>query len=148
MITCGVWRVVLHRFDHRLVLLGSYGHHHPSGVANALVSNIAVTGDLVASVDDNDSARASEDARNLAQQHRLADARDSDKEDGLENCYPFNTWGAEVIWCPQGVHKVSTRCPLLLFPGLYHEIRGSAEALTSPLSCVGTLLFYVNKNAL
>ena len=69
--------VVLDRLDHHLVLERRRAHLHPAGLADGRVRDVAVAGDLVGGVDDDDALAqvVGQDAGGLAQHRRLADAR-------------------------------------------------------------------------
>ena len=69
--------VVLDRLDHHLVLDRRGANLHPARLADRRVGDVAVAGDLVRGVDDDDPLAevVGEDARGLAQHRRLADAR-------------------------------------------------------------------------
>ena len=81
--------VVLDRLDHHLVLHRWRADLHPARLADGRVGDVAIAGDLVRGVDD-DNALAEvvgEDACGLAQHRRLADARaahDQDRLPGLD----------------------------------------------------------------
>ena len=69
--------VVLDRLDHHLVLERRRADLHPARLADGRVRDVAVAGDLVAGVDDDDALAhvVGQDAGGLAQHRRLADAR-------------------------------------------------------------------------
>ena len=69
--------VVLDRLDHHLVLERGRAHLHPAGLADRGVRDVAVAGDLVRGVDDDDALAevVGQDAGRLAEHRRLADAR-------------------------------------------------------------------------
>ena len=75
--------VVLDGLDHHLVLQRGRGDLHAAGASNAVVGDVAVTGDLVGGVDDDDAAvvLVGEDAGDLAEHRGLADAGASQQED-------------------------------------------------------------------
>ena len=77
--------VVLDRLDHHLVLERRRADLHPAGLADGRVRDVAVAGDLVAGVDDDDALAhvVGQDAGGLAQHRRLADARPAHDQDRL-----------------------------------------------------------------
>ena len=74
--------VVLDGFDHDGMLPLRRRHLHAPGAADAGVRNVAVAGDLIRGVDDHHAPVeiVGQDARRLAQQGRLADARASQQQ--------------------------------------------------------------------
>ena len=70
----GFRHVVFDGFDHDFVLQSGRCHLHAAGAADGWVGDIAVAGDLVAGIDDDDPFFFAEDARGFAQQGCLADA--------------------------------------------------------------------------
>ena len=80
MMTWG--HVVLDGLDHHLVLERGGGDLHTAGASNAVVGDVAVAGDLVGGVDDDDAAvvLVGEDAGDLAQHRGLAHAGASQEE--------------------------------------------------------------------
>ena len=66
--------MVFDGFDHDFVLQGGRCHLHAAGAADGRVGDVAVAGDLVAGIDDDDPFFFAEDARGFAQQGCLADA--------------------------------------------------------------------------
>ena len=77
--------VVLDRLDHHLVLERRRPDLHPAGLADRRVRDVAVAGDLVRRVDDDDPLAevVGEDAGGLAEHRRLADARPAHDQDRL-----------------------------------------------------------------
>ena len=77
--------VVLDRLDHHRVLLVGRAHLHAPRAADARVRDVAVAGDLVGRVDDDDALveLVGQHARGLAQHRRLADARPAHDQDAL-----------------------------------------------------------------
>ena len=77
--------VVLDRLDHDLVLQGRGADLHPPGLADGRMRDVAVAGDLVRGVDDDDALAevVGEDAGGLAQHRRLADAGPAHDQDRL-----------------------------------------------------------------
>ena len=77
--------VVLHRLDHHRVLHAGRAHLHAAGAADGRMGDVAVAGDLVGGVDDHDPLVhvVGEDAGDLAQHRRLADAGPAQQEDAL-----------------------------------------------------------------
>ena len=75
--------VVLDGLDHHRVLEGGRAHLHAAGAADGRVRDVAVAGDLVGGVDDDDALVevVGQDARGLAQHRRLADAGTAHDED-------------------------------------------------------------------
>ena len=81
--------VVLDRLDHHLVLERRRADLHPARLADGRVRDVAVAGDLVAGVDDDDALAqvVGQHAGRLAQHRGLADARaahDQDRLPGLD----------------------------------------------------------------
>ena len=81
--------VVLDRLDHHLVLERRRADLHPARLADGRVRDVAVAGDLVRGVDDDDALAhvVGQHAGGLAQHRRLADARaahDQDRLPGLD----------------------------------------------------------------
>ena len=77
--------VVLDRLDHHLVLERRRPDLHPAGLADRRMGDVAVAGDLVRGVDDDDALAevVGEDAGRLAEHRRLADARPAHDQDRL-----------------------------------------------------------------
>ncbi len=77
--------VVLDSLDHDRVLQVGCTHLHAPGAADARVGDVAVAGDLVGGIDDDDALVQviRQHARGLAQHRRLADAGAAHDEDGL-----------------------------------------------------------------
>ena len=77
--------VVLDGLDHHLVLQLRGGDLHSPRAANAGMGDIAVAGDLVRRVDDDDALVhfVREEAGDLAQHRRLADAGPAEEQDAL-----------------------------------------------------------------
>ena len=77
--------VVLDRLDHHLVLHRRRADLHPAGLADGRMRDVAVAGDLVRRVDDDDALAdvVGEHPRGLAQHRGLADARPAHDEDRL-----------------------------------------------------------------
>jgi hypothetical protein len=80
-----LWHVVLDGFDHHLVLHRGRAHLHPAGLADGRMGDVAVAGDLVGRVDDDDPLAhvVGQHAGGLAQHRRLADARSTHDQDRL-----------------------------------------------------------------
>src|SRR3990172_9237635 len=77
--------VVLHRLYHHLVLEGGRGYLHAPGAADPRVGDVAVAGDLVRGVHDNDAAvhLVRQVAGDLAQHRRFAHARAAQEKHAL-----------------------------------------------------------------
>ena len=77
--------VVLDRLDHHLVLERRRADLHPARLADGRVRDVAVAGDLVGGVDDDDALAhvVGQDARGLAQHRGLADPRPAHDQDRL-----------------------------------------------------------------
>ena len=75
--------VILHRLDHHLVLQRRLGNLHAPRTADGRMGDVAVAGDLVAGVHDHHALVLAAQARRLAQQRRLADARAPQQQDAL-----------------------------------------------------------------
>ena len=77
--------VVLHRLDHHRMLQRRRAHLHATRAPDAWMRYVAVSGDLVRGVDDDDALAhlVAEHARTLAQHRGLADARRAEQQDGL-----------------------------------------------------------------
>src|SRR5450755_3792789 len=81
--------MILDGLDHHGVLIGGHVDLHAPRVADACMRHVAVAGDLVRRVHDDDALAqvAREHARDFAQHGGLAHARPAQKQDGLAGSY-------------------------------------------------------------